>query len=770
MANRRSICCVFLLVFCFGTNAREYHYGALQNPGLLKCEDLYWSGALPAAESCYRGLINASQPLSVQAEAIWALGDRQAANNTFIAASKVEVSDSLLLTRWGALYTDTYQNQEALNLYTEALQLDPDNAYAKLGAAEILLGSGEMNALEQFTTLIENEDLPAGVRAKANIVLARAALQRNELEQADTLLDSAAQLAGDDETLMLANYAMRAGRAVRSRENPDEWIARALDINPAYGDAYAIPAYFYMITFLYDETGEYYQRAVDIQPDHWEAHLSLAANHLRQNRPTTAREHYELAYAGDPFSPELVNSLRLLDYYDTFSVTNYPEHSSPEQTREQLVPDLSLRLDSEEKDVLAPYASRLALKALETFTDRYGFKLKQTAAIEIYPNHDDFIVRALGMPGTALLGVAFGYVVAMDSPNAQAGEDYHWGTTLWHEVAHIFTLEASEHNIPRWFSEGVSVFEEWNTGPIKTVRIPLHVLESLQTQEFLPVANLDSGFVQPQYQNQVIVSYMQAGLICEFVRRNFGFSKLVDMLNAYGDGSNTSEVIEQVLGLSPDEFDTQFSEFFTAEFGKQIEQLDEWNAVRTRAAKALSDELWDTALEAAEEAIVMMPSYVEVSSPYLIKAKALAGQENTDAQMATLETFWRNGGYEASALFSLAKYLQEQARLDDAIEVLQSQVLVAPFDLELHFLLGDILLEREQAREALTEYQVALALNPLDIAAAHYRIGSALFQLGDLEESRSYVLTALDAAPHYRPAQNLLKSILVPQNDAPQIE
>ena len=304
------------------------------------------------------------------------------------------------------------------------------------------------------------------------------------------------------------------------------------------------------------------------------------------------------------------------------------------------------------------------------------------------------------------------------------------------------------------------MFEEWNTGPIKTIRIPLHVLESLRTQEFLPIAELDSGFVQPEYQNQVIVSYMQAGLICEFVKRNFGFPKLVDMLNAYGDGVDTPGVVKEVLGLSTGDFDVQFSEFFTTEFGEQIKQLDEWRAVQVQANKALSDESWDSALEAAQQAIDMMPAYIEVDSPYLTKARALVGQENIDAQMVTLETFWRNGGYEATSLFALAKYLQEQDRFDDAIKVLQSQLLVAPFDLELHFLLGDILLQRERASEALTEYQVALALNPLDKAAAHYRLGNALYQLGDLEQSRHNVLTALDAAPHYRPAQKLLKSIL----------
>jgi tetratricopeptide (TPR) repeat protein len=757
MLNKPILGLLVTLLFFADVQAREYHYGALKDTNLLQCEKLYWSGDTSEADACYKRLLNSNQSLHVQAEAVWALGDRQSANSIFQNAAKVEPSNSIILVRWGALYADTYQSQEALNFYTEALEQEPENPYAKLAAAEILLASGENQAVEQITQLADDIDAPTGVRAKATLVLANIALKREEIERAENLLDTAEEISSDsgDSALMLGVYAMRAGKAVRTRQDPNEWIDRALGINPAYGDAYAIPAYFYMITFRYDETGEYYQRAVDVQADHWEAHLSLAANHLRQNRPTLAREHYELAYAGDPFNPELVNSLRLLDYYDTFSVINYPESAE-----ERLLPELSLRLDTEERDILSPYASSLALKAIETFSERYEFKLKQTAAIEIYPNHDDFIVRALGMPGTALLGVAFGYVVAMDSPNAQAGEDYHWGTTLWHEVAHIFTLEASKHNIPRWFSEGISVFEEWNTGPLNAVRIPLHVLKSLQTQEFLPIAELDRGFVQPEYPNQVIVSYMQAGLICEFVRREFGFSNLVDMLNKYAEGATTTQVVAQALELAVDEFDKQFVEYFQQEYGTQIEQLDDWNAVREAAAKSLTNMEWDDALENAQQAIDMMPGYVEVDSPYLVKAEALAGKEDVATQMATLEIFWRGGGYEASALLELATYLNDQQRLDDAIKVLQSQLLVTPFDLELHFLLGDILLQQSRAEEALIEYQVALALDPLDKAGAYYRMANALYHTGDIEQSRSNTLTALDLAPHYRPAQKLLKLIL----------
>ena len=63
-----------------------------------------------------------------------------------------------------------------------------------------------------------------------------------------------------------------------------EWTARALEANPGYGDAYAMPAYFYVITRRYREAIELYQRAVDIEPGLYSAHAELGVNLLRENR------------------------------------------------------------------------------------------------------------------------------------------------------------------------------------------------------------------------------------------------------------------------------------------------------------------------------------------------------------------------------------------------------------------------------------------------------------------------------------------------------
>ncbi len=58
-------------------------------------------------------------------------------------------------------------------------------------------------------------------------------------------------------------------------------------------------------------------------------------------------------------------------------------------------------------------------RAIATYEKKYQFKLKRPVQVEVYPDHEDFAVRTLGMPGLGALGVTFGYAIAMDSPSGR---------------------------------------------------------------------------------------------------------------------------------------------------------------------------------------------------------------------------------------------------------------------------------------------------------------------------------------------------------------
>lgn len=741
----------WVLVVANEAAARAIHYGALSIPELDQCDALHSRGERIQARQCYRQLISSSADILVQAESSWAIGDIKNANTLFQNAVKSDPENALIRVRWGELFMQTYQYQTALELFQEALLHEPDNSFAQIGVAKALVERFESDARKYIDQVLKDENAAAGARYQAFLLLARMAMEATEMFKAVELLNEAETVAQENDISPLEVFALFASMDLLEGEPESEWITRVLEINPGYGDIYAIPGYFFWISRRYREAIELFSKAVEIEPDHWVAHMELGINLLRDNQVTRSRQHLEIAYGGDPYNPKTVNSLRLLDTFGDYDLINIPEVPT-----ENTFPRVTFRLHKDESGVLKPYAEKLAEQGIREFTKRYQFNLKEPVIIEIYPNHDDFVVRTIGMPGVGILGATFGYLFAMDSPTDHPDNEYHWGTTFWHELAHVFTLEITDHLIPRWYSEGISVFEEWRYGPIKGIRIPVNVLDAMVEDKFLPIAELDSGFIRPSYDEQVIVSYMQAGLVCEFVSREFGFDKIVGMLAEFKNGIDTGQTVRRVLGISPEEFDERFDDFIFEEFGDLLGHLGQWKKLHQRAVKALAEEKWQDTLKAAGDAIEIFPEYVESDSPFLFMATAYSKLGDDNAELNVLHEYWQNGGYAPEAIWLLANKLYHRGRTTEAIDVLDSLNMVDPFDVELHSTLGDWLLEEGQYTLALTEYKVALAMEPHDKAAAYYRIANANYFLKQYDDARKNVLSSLEIAPHYRPAQKLL--------------
>lgn len=740
--------------------ARDNLYGVLDNDALLACESQHWRGQETEADACFRNLAGSAQPPQIRAEALWALGDRQGANSQFQAAFNAFPEDPLVRVRWGELFMDTYQYQEAYNLFDEALQLDENNAWAHVGAASSLAEGGDPEALNAHLEAVMGEGLaPAGARLRAMIMVIRSRLRDDRYDEADTMLDEAFEFADDQDLPTMELKALRAAYAFDIRGDYQRWIDAALAESPTYSDAYFIPGYFATVIRRYKESVDFFRKAIEIEPDNWQAQVYLGQNLLRLNDINDAIEHVNISYEGDAFNPMTVNLMRLLDTFnDDFVNVSYPD--PPEGP----FPSLILRLGRDERDVLKDYASKLALKSMALYQERYHYEPKEPVVVEIYPNHEDFIVRSIGMPGVGLLGVTFGDLFAMDSPTAQGDPTYHWGTTLWHEMAHVYTLGATDNLVPRWVSEGISVYEEWRTGPIPGRKIPTDVLQAMAEGKFLPIAKLDDGFMRPTYQGQVIVSYMQAGLVFDFIDIEYGFDKIVDMLYLFNDGLTPVEAIEKSLGITDKEFDRHFKQFIDIEFGPLLSGINVWIQDMKDGFAALDEENWEEAAAAGERAIFTYPDYVENDSAYIIQAKAYEELGDDEAQFNTLQSYWQKGGYQANALMRLGDLYVEKGQRDDAEKVYMDANYVEPFREDVHIKLGDLYMDAGKPADALKEYNVLLALDPVDKASANYRVAKAYHALDNGEKSLEYLMTALDIAPQYRDAQKLLLELTRTQN------
>ncbi len=733
----------------FVANARGIHYGAVTDPALLSCDQQYWRGQIEAAEACYTDVLNSNTDAAIRAEAAWALGDLKLANQLFQRAMTVSPTDAAAKVRWGDLFAASHQNAEAMDIYREVLAEESANAFALLGAARVLVDRFEDAANSYLQPLIEGAAYNDGALVGAWLLVAQVALENNRYDEAEDALNQAESIIEHNEWPLLEVYALRAAADLLNNVDGGKWTELALANNPHYGGIYATPAHFYVITRRYRDAIDLYQKAVDIEPGLAAAHEELGINLLRDNQMTRARKHLEIAYAEDPFSPKAVNTLRLMDSYSDFRlIDDRPEAPGA-------VP-ITLRLHEDEAAAIAPYAIELTRNSMAVFTERYGFALREPVIIEMYPDHEDFAVRTAGMPGLGILGATFGYVIAMDSPSGRPAHQFQWGTTLWHEMAHVFTLEASDHLVPRWYSEGISVFEEWRSGPNPGVRIPMSVYNAMQDDRFLPIADLDEGFLRPTYEEQVIVSYMQAGLVCDFIDRHYGEDALRKVLFAFREGLKTVAAIESVLSITTAEFDKDFATFVQTEHGAVLELLEDWHHTQTEISSKMAAEDWSEIVELARRLIAIIPQYVEADSPYLALARAQRELGEQAAALESLETFWREGGYDPASLKRLAQWLVDADNNATAIEVYQSINLVDPLDQELHGTLGDLLLDSGQAENALREFEIALALEPHDMATAWYRLAQAQHELGNIEMSQGYLLQSLDVAPNFRPAQRLL--------------
>ena len=753
--------------------AQPFDYSPGRDPVLQPCDEQYHRGERAAAAACYTQVSAESLDGAVRAEAAWRLGDLQAANAFFRTALELDPESFTIRERWGRLFLATHQADEAARLFTEALDLNEDYTPARLGIAAVALGRFE----DRARTIVEEVLDGDGRYLEANLIAARLSLENGAVDDAREALDEALAIAEAQDLPPLEVYSLHAAADVLQGITASEWTDRALAYNPSYGEIHATPAYYYLINRRYREAVELLFEAVRIQPDLWTAHAELGVNLFRQNRVEEAQAHLALAYQGDPFSAQTVNTLRLLDSLDNFVVLRreLPERevSAEGETAAAVsaetttaigettpAPAMLLRLHKDEAPVIDAYVTDLVADSVQAFTERYQFELEEDVVVELYPEHDDFAVRTLGLPGIGLLGVAFGYLVAMDSPSGSREGEFHWGTTLWHEIAHIFTLEATGNLVPRWFSEGVSVFEEWSTGPLPGRHIPVRVLEAMADDRFLPVAELDGGFMRPTYEGQVIVSYTQAGLLCQYIAREWGQQGLVDMLNGFADGLSTAGAIREGLGVSPEALDSGFREFLESEFGATLDVLDEWRELSRATYEALDAGDWETAIERADAAIEAFPAHVDDGNSYIPRALAYDELDRRAEAMDTLETYWRLGGYSPGALRRLGTWLHEAGRPEDAIAVYDDLIMVTPLDAEVHTTLGDWMLDEDMADGALREYRALMATQPHDMAGAHYRLATAFLALEDQARTREHLLYALEIAPHYREAQQLLLEIV----------
>jgi tetratricopeptide (TPR) repeat protein len=323
-------------------------------------------------------------------------------------------------------------------------------------------------------------------------------------------------------------------------------------------------------------------------------------------------------------------------------------------------------------------------------------------------------------------------------------------------LSHVYVLKATNHRVPRWFTEGLAVYEECATNPVWGDRLDPGAIDAMQKKKLLPIAKLDRGFVRPEYPTQVVVSYFQAGQICTFIAEKWGYSKLLDMIHSFAALKTTPEVVQQDLGLSPEDFDKQFFAWLDGHTKTQVEHFADWKKGVKEMLDAEKAKNYDAVIAKGNAIRDWYPDFVEDHSVYEILAAAYMAKGDKAAALAQLESYSAGGGRNSATIKKLATLEEEAGHKDKAAAALTRLNYIYPQDEELHRRLGDLLLSQNQVDGAIREYQAMIAMKPIDQAAAHYELARALNMAKRSDEARDQILLSLEAAPGYKPAQQLL--------------
>ncbi len=659
-------------------------------------------------------------------------------------------------TAIGDFLLSRYNSSEATAAYQDALKLDEGYIPALFGIASAQhFDRDSTKAAESLDFVLEVQ--PNYVPAL--LLQARLAVDKDDFEAAE---DSVARALEIQKSSPAALSLAAAVHYLRDEEADFTRITQQIrQQNPGYFDLYLLLAEVAAQHRRYQNAVEFSAIAVNLHPRAWRAHALLGINRLRLGDMNRGRFNLERAFQGNPFDIWTKNTLDLLDQLDGFT----------QQQSDRFI----LVADPEESEVLAPYLIPIAERAYDYYEQRYRHSPPVPIRIEVYPDHQDFSVRTVGLVGVDIVGVSFGPVVAFDSPSSRVFGDFNWASVLWHEIAHSFHIDMSDGKVPRWFTEGLSVYEERRGGPGWGNDVTDSFLTAYKDGKLMPASDLDQSFLRPTYAEQIPHAYYQASLIMDMIEQQHGFDAIIKMLRGFANGNTTANMIAEILNTSAGDFDKAFEQYLQNRFEKPLAAMtpapgsntSEYSQLLQSAVDILKDggddEEAETKLIAAQG---LFPQRAGAGSSYRLLARLYVRRGEFDKAIEQLAANIAIDADDLEAHRQLAELYEQKNDLTALADTLERSLHIQPFDAETHQRLGQIFADSGQWTRAVGSRAAAMALNPTDPVEARYQYAQALENTNQRQKARHELLRTLEQAPMYEEALELL--LQMKETDATQ--
>lgn len=516
--------------------------------------------------------------------------------------------------------------------YDRALKSDPDNreGYLATGALGLEKEDYEVAAKayrDGLKKIPNDPDLHYGLaRAYAGSDRPQMAEEIDEVLQANTNHVGAMHLMIDHlidaEQYSAARKLLRRALAVNPVE-PDTWAYTAvIDHLEGDGDGETRsretglsnwptnPRVDHLIgkklsqKYRFAEGAARQRKALEFDPEFLPAQIQLAQDLLRLGKESEGWALAKAVYEKDAYNVSAYNLVTLEDNISHFAtLTNA---------------DFIVRMDPREAAIYGARVQNLLTRAKQVLSKKYGHELPEPVLVEIFADQKDFAIRTFGMPGgEGFLGVCFGPVITANSPASQALKNSNWEAILWHEFCHVITLGLTKNRMPRWLSEGISVYEEERANRAWGQKMTPRYRDMILTGELVPIRDLSAAFLSPKSDFHLQFAYFESAMVVGFLLERFGVDSFRKLLDELSTGRDINDALEKTTRPLP-ELEREFAASARGAAEALAPGLDwtkpEGNAPVRRGARAASGSKTNR-LSFLDELLLKSPQETKTNAP-----------------------------------------------------------------------------------------------------------------------------------------------------------
>jgi Flp pilus assembly protein TadD len=536
--------------------------------------------------------------------------------------------------------------------------------------------------------------------------------------------------------------------------------------------------------YRFQQGAQYQRAALEADPSYVPARIQLAQDLLRLGKEAEGWQLADEAQAADGYNTTVFNLLQLKGSLDQFT-TLESEH-------------FRLRMQAREAAVYGQRALALLEDAWQVQSQRYGYTPETPVTVEIYHRADDFAVRTFGIPDVAgFLGVCFGKLVTVNSPASRRENPSNWESVLWHEFCHVITLQMTDNKIPRWLSEGISVYEERQRDSRWGQQMNPEFRDRILAGNVTPVSQLSSAFLTAGSGEDLNFAYYESSMVVEFIVERFGLSAITGVLQELKAGLTINDALQrhtmEIAGL-----DAEFTEFLLGQANQwapgasfedmaALARLDtetlrelvtsspgNYNAGMLLASRLIAEEQLPEAEEQLRRLVQLVPEQQSDGSPRTLLAAIHRRQQRFEDERKVLTEHVARNADALDAFVRLQEMAAETESWADVIRHGDSVQAIDPFRVDCITRVAEAAEITEDIFAAESALVSLLALQPDDAARFHYRL-AVLLKTTRTAAARRHTLLALESAPRYRAAHRLLLELqqirdAAAQDDAVSVE